>query len=449
MFYAVFAYDLERTDTVKLISLYTALFFLYYKVLQFEKRNLKLLLCFGIFSRLVFVVAIPNLSQDFYRFLWDGQLIYNGINPYLFAPDELMPNLSLLFTTSHQLYDGMGPLSASHYSNYPPISQFFYYLSSYFGQQNILGSVLFLRCCIILADMGTLFFAQKILTHFGQEKHKAYWYFLNPFICIELTGNLHFEGIMLFLFCLALYLLLKRKWVGSAMAIGLSIATKLIPLMLLPVLFRWLADVTPKSISPEKRRGFPYYGLVLWDYLKPQTYYSLTLIVIIATFIPFFSFELTQNYLETIGLWFRNFEFNASFYYLIREIGFIYKGYNIIELAGLKMAVVVVVAILMISYLRKNEKPEIAMSSLLFAMTFYLAFTTTVHPWYVATPLLLCVFTNYKFPVVWSFIVVLSYVAYAHPNFEENPWIIALEYLVLYSCFVKEVYLKQPILRHL
>src|SRR5690606_6527905 len=189
----------------------------------------------------VFIVAIPNLSQDFYRFLWDGQLINNGINPYLYTPEELISSKTFLFPTAQQLYDGMGSLSASHYSNYPPISQLFYYLSSYFGQHHILGSVVFLHCCIILADLGTLFLAQKILTILGQEKHKAYWYFLNPFICIELTGNLHFEGIMLFLFCLALYLLMKRKWIGSAVAISLSIATKLIPLMLLPVLFRWLA----------------------------------------------------------------------------------------------------------------------------------------------------------------------------------------------------------------
>src|SRR5690606_37519479 len=105
--------------------------------------------------------------------------------------------------------------------------------------------------------------------------------------------------------------------------------------------------------------------------------------------------------LQTIGLWFNSFEFNASFYYLIREIGFWYKGYNIIALAGLKMAVVVVTFIFLVSLLRKNEKPKTLTASLLFAITFYLFFTTTLHPWYVVTPLLLGVFTNYKFPVVW------------------------------------------------
>src|SRR5690606_39902194 len=89
----------------------------------------------------------------------------------------------------------------------------------------------------------------------------------------------------------------------------------------------------------------------------------------IATFIPFLSDELKDNYLHTIGLWFNSFEFNASFYYLIREIGFWYKGYNIIALAGLKMAVVVVVFILLLSLLRKNEKPRTLTASLLFGVS--------------------------------------------------------------------------------
>src|SRR5690606_16645915 len=315
--------------------------------------------------------------------------------------------------------------------------------SSFFGQQHILGSIIFLRLCLIIADIGILIMAQKILSLLGQEKYKAYWYFLNPFICIELTGNLHFEGLMLLFFLLGLYLLFKRKWAGSAIAVALSVSTKLIPLLFLPVLLRWLAKET--SIPDIKSKSHKLH----WNFLRPLGYYSLTIAVSIGTFVPFLSSQLVQKYLETVGLWFNNFEFNASFYYLIREIGYLYKGYNIIDLAGLKMAVVVLVFTLVISLARKNEKPAIVMSTLLFAMTFYLAFTTTVHPWYVVTPLLLGVFTNYKFPVVWSFIVVLSYFAYAHPNFKESPWILALEYLILYGCMIKEVYLKQPLLKNL
>ena len=79
---------------------------------------------------------------------------------------------------------------------------------------------------------------------------------------------------------------------------------------------------------------------------------------------------------------------------------------------------------------------------MLFSFTIYLFLSTTVHPWYIATILSLSVFTNYKFPLVWSFIVIISYLAYANAANTENLWIIGLEYLVVFSVFIWEVFIK-------
>ncbi|HET8804542.1 MAG TPA: mannosyltransferase, partial [Aequorivita sp.] len=78
-FYISFAYDLQRSDFVKLLSLYSTLFFLAYLFIEKLKLNFWFLAALGIVFRLIFIVAIPNLSQDFYRFLWDGRLLINGV----------------------------------------------------------------------------------------------------------------------------------------------------------------------------------------------------------------------------------------------------------------------------------------------------------------------------------------------------------------------------------
>lgn len=434
LFYFSFGYDLERTDFIKLISLYIALFYFFYKIIVFEKSNFLLLLIFGITVRLVFIGATPNLSQDFYRFIWDGKLILNDINPYLQTPNELISKDLFSSEVFKTLYNGMGNLSASHYSNYPPVNQLLFFLSAFFGGESILGNIITLRLFIILADIGTLYFGLKIISLLKLPKHQIFWYILNPFIVIELTGNLHFEGVMLFFLVAALYFILKNKWILGAVLIAISISVKLLPLLLLPLFLRWFIKDSKQLKA---------------SVLKLTAFYFIVGIGILATFLPFISSELINNYSATIGLWFRKFEFNASIYYIVREIGFYTKGYNIIETAGFRMAVTVLLFIISLAIFRKNNQPLALIVSMLMAVTFYFFMSTTVHPWYIATPLILCVFTNYKYPIIWSLVVALSYYAYSQSIFKENLWIVAIEYIIIYSYFLLEVFIKKPLLKHL
>ncbi len=73
-------------------------------------------------------------------------------------------------------------------------------------------------------------------------------------------------------------------------------------------------------------------------------------------------------------------------------------------------------------------------------MAFYFFTTTTMHPWYLATPLVLSVFTNYKFTVVWSFTIFLSYFSYSTTIYQENTWLLLVEYSAVYAVFFYEVY---------
>src|SRR5690606_9563983 len=102
--------------------------------------------------------------------------------------------------------------------------------------------------------------------------------------------------------------------------------------------------------------------------------------------------------------------------------------------------------VLALSFFRKNETTAKLIAAMLLALTFYYFTATTVHPWYATMLLVLSVFTNYKFPLVWSFMIVLSYLAYLNINStdkSENLWIIALEYTVVYAVLVWEVFIKK------
>lgn len=432
LFYGSFAYSLERSDFIKLLSLYAALFFLFYKLVQTNTGNFNFLFYTGIALRAVFIFSIPNLSQDFYRFLWDGRLLIQGINPYLFTPDSFASpeawSLSGVEGQAEELISGMGALNASNYSNYPPVLQFCYGLAALLAGNSILGSVIVLKLILIAADIGTLLFGKKLLEKLQLPTHHIFWFFLNPFIIIELTGNLHFEGVMVFFLVGALYFLAVKKWLWSAVFLGLSVATKLIPLLFLPLLLPYFLSQFPtKAIALKK--------LII--------YYISVLATVLVLFIPFLSEALIQNFSATLSLYFTSFEFNASVYYLIRWIGFETVGWNIIGTVGKILPVVVVLFLLYLSFFKKAKDLSRMLVLMLFGICFYYLLSTTVHPWYLTVPLVLSVFTRYRFLLVWSFMIVLSYSAYGAGGFQENLWLVGLEYLVVMGFFMWEVFVKK------
>lgn len=428
--YGVFAYQLNRTDFPKFIGLYLGLFILAYQLYRVFGHNLKTLLGIGLVFRLVFIIAIPNLSQDFYRFIWDGYLNNLGINPYLFQPNELMSSGISGIPNAQILYDNMGDLSASNYSNYPPLNQLCFILANLMPGQSVLSSVIGLRLIIILADVGILLIGGKLLKGLNLPISNLFWYFLNPFIIIELTGNLHFEGVMLFFLVLSLYLLTKQRLFLSAICFALSISVKLVPLMLLPLLFSFFTGGIGLKNSGWKR---------LKNYKKLLLFYSTTILVLTLSFLPFFSPEFLNNYSDTIGLWFNNFEFNASVYYIARAVGFAVTGYNEIAVIGKILPVIIVAFIFYNSVFKDNSSLLKLSRTMLLVVTIYLLFSTTVHPWYITTLVVLGLFTNFKYPVVWSLMVVLSYYAYGQLDFSEHFGLIALEYVAVIGFTLSEL----------
>ena len=366
--------------------------------------------------RLLWLPAQPALSDDVYRFRWDGLLAANGVNPFRFRPDELIadgaraaiPDAAARNRALPQLQQLYRQLNSPHYySVYPPVCQFVFGAAAAAFPASETGFVVSLRLAILAAEAGTAWLLLSLMAAAGLPLNRALAYLLHPLAIAELTGNLHVEGLALCFLLLMLWLLARRRWANGAGALALAVATKLLPLLVLPLLVRrlgWKQFVAFAAVAAGT-------GLLMFS--------------------PFLSADLMAHIGNSLQLYFHRFEFNASVYYLARAVGYWLTTYNQIAIIGPALAFLSGIVGLALAW--RERRPTLATlpRALLFTLTAYFLLATIVHPWYLTLLMGLTSLTRFRFPLVWGGMAVLSYGAYRTTSYTENLWLVALEYAVV------------------
>lgn len=385
--------------------------------------TLKEFMLMGIILRLMLLPTFPPLfSDDVYRFLWDGWLTNQGIDPFQYTPTQLLDLGSLNQPQAKYLLESMN--SPDYHSVYPPISQLiFSFCTWFFPNGSLLGPTVLLRGILILCEGSLLYMMWHLATLLNESKIKLIWYSLNPLVILEVIGNLHFEGVVALGLASASIMGLKSihknnskglmHILTSAFTFALSIGTKLTPILLIPAL-------TFKLLSK--------------NYIR---WLGLLLIFGILIFIPLIISWSNSGFFQSIDLYFRKFEFNASIYYLLRWVGFETTSYNQIAIIGPALTLVSIVSLVAISWLGRYKLtlPETG----LFLYTSYYIMSTTIHPWYIILPLFFGVFTNYKYILIWSYTVFFSYHAYQSVDTVENSYWLLAEYLPVILIMLIEI----------
>ena len=385
------------------IVLYAVLYFLFKRR---EAFTLKQIIIIGAIARIVTAFLMPTLSDDIYRFVWDGQLIHTGNNPLLSTPDIYLQQLPK--TNSHYSYFQQLHGLVNHpqyYTCYPPFMQLFFLISAFVGGFHITANIIIIKLLIALGDIGCMAVLAKLLIYFKQSIGMLFLYALNPSVIIEGTGNAHFEVVQVTFICLSIYFIINKKMIAGSTVFGLAIITKLIPVLLLPLFVR-------------------YFG-----FKKGILFSCIALLVVIVSFLPFVSTTFLQGFSSSIGLYFQSFEFNASLYYIARKIGFMEKGFNYISVLGplLMVRFLSIYAIIFFVWDKINNQQLVALGMIL--LTLFYTLSTTVHPWYIINILPLALLANKLYVVVWVGVAFLSYHAYQTALFSENTTWLLVEYV--------------------
>jgi len=376
--------------------------------------KLKQLIILGVVVRIFAIFCFPQLSDDIYRFIWDGRIIHQGMQPYAYLPTDIVQQIPSL--TEGELLDKMN--SPEYYTVYPPVSQLLFYLSTWQGTSVILSSI-FMKCFFFIAELITLFFGLKILKILKKPFTAILVYWLNPLIIIEGIGNLHFEIIMIAFIAVALWCWITDKYYRSMIFLALSVGSKLLTLLILPYLL-WQ---------------------IRWKHgLKVLMIFILSSLVVFSPLILGLNLE---EFLSSIDLYFRKFEFNAGIYYLLRWVGYQLSGYNLIAYIGPLLGVTFI-CITLYRIIKGNSKN--AFDFLYFTLLIYIALATTIHPWYLSVPIFCSVFVTFQGAIFWSSIIWLTYINYSYPIYQENLWVVAIEYLLLLTFLIYESKKKKPVI---
>ena len=186
------------------------------------------ILLFALLYRLLFVPATPSLSDDFFRYVWDGYIQGQGYNPHRYPPAA--PELVPLRDDDH--WPRINRKAQT--SAYPPFAEL-----AFRGLALLrpLDSLVF-KLAFLALDLLTIALLLALLRLRGQPPALALIYAWHPLLPFEFVASAHIDVLAVALLTLALYLQARGRPTLAGVALGLATLTKLYPGLLLPAFCR-------------------------------------------------------------------------------------------------------------------------------------------------------------------------------------------------------------------
>jgi len=311
-------------------------------------------LLFAVGFRLLLVWLPPSLSDDAYRYVWDGLVQVQGVNPYRYTPDD--STLSAL----HQepVYAQLN--SKGYYTVYPPVSQSIFAFGSLFYGQGWLFSYYVIKAVLVLFELAAVFLLARMV-----DARSLMLYAWNPLVLLETAGQAHTESALILFLVLTVYFARKQRGGWASVMLACAGWVKLYPFVLFPFLwrrFRWQA-VWPGAL----------------------------VIAVVAA--PYAAPYVASHVQSSLDLYARLFEFNAGFYYSVKKLfslvlGLDATGGDWSKQIGPVFRTLFLIGLPVLYVLDARYKWPLSRAFLV-TLGFFLVMATTIHPWYLLSLLVL------------------------------------------------------------
>ncbi len=184
-------------------------------------------LVFAALFRLSIIFYPPYLSDDIYRYIWDGRVQAAGINSYRYIPaDESLAQLR-----DEKIYPHINRRDTMH-TIYPPIAQATFLLVTRFSE-----SVTWMKAAMVGFEAIAIWALIQLLGSFGFARQRVLIYAWHPLAVWEFAGSGHADALAISFIALALLARRKNAETLTGVLIACATCVKLFPIVLFPALY--------------------------------------------------------------------------------------------------------------------------------------------------------------------------------------------------------------------
>jgi hypothetical protein len=319
---------------------------------------------------LPFLLTPSGPDDDIHRYLWDGRIQRLGYNPYLVVPSD--PALARLHTPETRTLNNPDVPSP-----YPPGAQLFFRAVTAIHE-----SVFALKIAFVICDLAIVLILLDVLRRSGQAAHWVLAYAWNPLLATEVAGSGHIDivGVLLLLVSVAA---LTRRWRAlAALAFGLSVAVKFLPIVLLPLYWKRV----------RKRDG------------------ALAALVVALLYVPFFSHGRIP--IGSLGTYVQSFRFNDPVFATLERVAAPQLAVGLAVLVGFLTAI----------WLR-NKAPIWSGDAFAWPMAASLLCAPVVYPWYLLWLLPFLRSATTLPLMIWTVSIIPTYYVW-HLRTLGRPWLV-------------------------
>lgn len=358
-----------------------------------DRRHLWFGIAFGLLFRAIMLPGDLILENDIYRYMWDGHMQHQGVNPFQYAPLES--------ETEAYRTDYWQAINYPYVPTiYPPTLQFVFFLSEAVYPGSIVGMKFFLT----IFDGATIFLILMLLEKLRKPPEWCLIYAWSPLVIKEIANSGHADSVSACLLTGFFLLIAHGRAAQSAVALAAMTLTKFFGILLLPLLHRhW----------------------TYWAYVA----YFITIFVLYGPFLapnvnPFEGFFTFSN----------EWLFNAGPYAAVEWALMEYSTLNWEDSARIARYAMFVVVIATLAWqslrLIGRREPEALLRAAFIVLGTLLVCSPVVNCWYLVWLVpLMCVFPM-KSWIAFTGLVYLSYTYYYDYSFAW--WVKPVEYGVFF-----------------